>query len=208
MAYTIDVLRREHTNMAKLLSLLEAQIAKVEQAQTPDYQLIKSIADYFADFPSCCHHPKEDVIYAKLCERAPEAAQAMGDLEQEHESVTVRLDDLNRAIDNILLEVEVPRDTFCIVARRFIEDERKHMLMEERYFFPRRARCPRGRRLGRHRRTPLAAFRPPFRQYRRRQVPLLAAGTAGMGRAGSLTQHAGFRCFATRYHDNALINVT
>ena len=136
MAYTIDVLRREHTNMAKLLSLLEAQIAKVEQAQTPDYQLIKSIADYFADFPSCCHHPKEDVIFAKLCERAPDAAKAMGDLEQEHESVTVRLDDLNRAIDNILLEVEVPRDTFCVVARRFIEDERKHMLMEERYFFP------------------------------------------------------------------------
>ncbi len=136
MAYPIDVLRREHSNMGRLLSLLEHQIGKVEQAQNPDYGLIKSIADYFADFPANCHHPKEDVIYARLCERAPDAAKAMGDLEHEHESVTRRLDDLNRAIDNILLEVEVPRDTFCTVARRFIEDERKHMLMEERYFFP------------------------------------------------------------------------
>ncbi len=136
MAYAIDILRREHGNMAKLLSLLEHQISKVEQAQGPDYELIKSIADYFADFPANCHHPKEDAIYARLCERAPDAAKAMGDLEHEHESVGVRLDELNRAIDNVLLEVEVPRDRFCIVARRFIEDERKHMLMEERYFFP------------------------------------------------------------------------
>jgi hemerythrin-like domain-containing protein len=136
MAYAIEILRREHANMGKLLSLLEHQITKVEQAQNPDYELIKSIADYFADFPANCHHPKEDVVYRKLCERAPEAANAMGDLEEEHGSVATRLDDLNRAIDNILLEMEVSRDNFCAVARRFIDDERKHMLMEERYFFP------------------------------------------------------------------------
>ncbi len=136
MAYAIEILRREHANMGKLLSLLEHQIAKVEQAQNPDYELIKSIADYFADFPANCHHPKEDIIYFKLRERAPEAAKAMGDLEEEHGTVAVRLDELNRAIDNILLEVEVSRGSFCTVARRFIDDERKHMLMEERYFFP------------------------------------------------------------------------
>lgn len=111
--------------------------------QRPDYELIKSIADYFADFPANCHHPKEDVLYGKLCERNPEAARAMGDLEEEHDSVAVRLDAFNRAIDNVLLEVEVPHEAFCAAARQFIDDERKHMLMEERYtkgpwcyFFP------------------------------------------------------------------------
>lgn len=136
MAYTIDILRKEHANMSKLLSLLEHQIGKVEQSERPDYELIKSIADYFADFPSSCHHPKEDVIYAKLRDRDPGAADAMGDLDDEHGAVAVRLDDFARAIDNVLMEVEVSRATFCKVARSFIEDERRHMLMEERYFFP------------------------------------------------------------------------
>ena len=136
MAYAIEILQKEHANMGRLLALLEHQISKVELAENPDYGLIKSIADYFTDFPANCHHPKEDVIYDKLRERNPEAARAMGDLEEEHESVAVRLDDLNRAVDNVLLEVEVSRDNFCTVARRFIDDERKHMLMEERYFFP------------------------------------------------------------------------
>ena len=136
MSYAIEVLRKEHANMARLLALLEHQISRVERADGPDYELIKSIADYFADFPTSCHHPKEDIIYDKLREKNPDAAQAMGDLEDEHGAVADRLAELSQAIDNVLLEVEVSRERFCAVARRFIDDERRHMLMEERYFFP------------------------------------------------------------------------
>lgn len=136
MAYAIEILRKEHSNMQRLLALLEHQITLVEQAGQPDYELIKSIADYFNDFPGSCHHPKEDVIYDKLKERNPQAAEAMGDLEQEHDAVAVRLTDLSHAIDNVLLDIEVSRSQLVEVGRRFIEDERKHMLMEERYFFP------------------------------------------------------------------------
>ena len=136
MSYAIEILQKEHTNMARLLALLEHQIVRVERSDAPDYMLIKSVAEYFADFPGSCHHPKEDIIYLKLREKSPDAARAMGDLEDEHGAVAVRLADLMLAIDNILLEVEVPRDKFCTVARTFIEDERKHMMMEERYFFP------------------------------------------------------------------------
>lgn len=136
MSYAIEILRKEHVNMARLLALLEHQISRVERADRPDYELIKAIADYFADFPASCHHPKEDIIYDRLRQRNPGAAKAMGDLEDEHGAVAVRLDQLMLAIDNVLLEVEVSRERFCTVARGFIEDERKHMVMEERYFFP------------------------------------------------------------------------
>ncbi|MGI9413161.1 MAG: hemerythrin domain-containing protein [Hyphomicrobiales bacterium] len=136
MAYAIDILRREHANMQRLLGLLEHQITLVETAQQPDYELIKSISDYFDDFPRSCHHPKEDVIFDKLKERNPDAAEAMGDLEHEHGAVAIRLADLSHAIDNVLLDIEVSRDQLVMVARRFLEDERKHMMMEERYFFP------------------------------------------------------------------------
>jgi len=136
MAYAVDILRKEHSNMQRLLALLEHQIKLVEQAEQPDYELIKSIADYFGDFPDSCHHPKEDLIYDKLRERNPQAAQAMGDLEHEHGAVATRLTELSHAIDNVLLDIEVSRGQLVEVGRRFIEDERKHMMMEERYFFP------------------------------------------------------------------------
>ena len=87
MAYAIDILRREHANMAKLLSLLEQQIGKVEQSQSPDYELIKSIADYFADFPATCHHPKEDVLFSRWLGRDETADAVVEELSFEHRSI-------------------------------------------------------------------------------------------------------------------------
>jgi hemerythrin-like domain-containing protein len=136
MARAIDILRKEHLNMSRLLALLEHQLNLFERAGPADLELIRSIAEYFGTFPRTCHHPKENVIYRKMRDKHPDELREMTDLEAEHGHVDTRVHDFLDTVDSVLLEVEMPREHFLHKARRFVDDERKHMVMEERYFFP------------------------------------------------------------------------
>ncbi len=135
MTQAIDVIRSEHRNMTRLLNLLDHQIDLFENAIQPDYELIKEIIDYFLTFPDLYHHPKEDLIYRRIKRRVPEISGDLFDLEEEHERVSERLHDFTRAVVNVMLEMEVPRESFVAVARSFIDGERKHMAEEESHFF-------------------------------------------------------------------------
>ena len=54
----IETLREEHRNISRMLDALEHQIEVLAQVGTPDYEIIRGIADYFCDYPDRCHHPK------------------------------------------------------------------------------------------------------------------------------------------------------
>lgn len=136
MPQAITMIRKEHQNMTRLLDLLDRQVELFENAGRPDYELMKEIIDYFLTFPDLYHHPKEDLIFRKIKRRAPADAEKLFDLEQEHERVSDRLHAFTRAVVSVMLEAEMPRDSFVFVARDFIEGERKHMAEEEEHFLP------------------------------------------------------------------------
>lgn len=135
MTQAIAVIRKEHQNMTRLLDLLDRQIDLIENAVQPDYELIKEIVDYFLTFPDLYHHPKEDLIFRKIKRRAPDLAADLFDLEAEHEKVSDRLHTFTKTLVNVMLEAEVPRDSFVGIAREFIDGERQHMADEEKHFF-------------------------------------------------------------------------
>ncbi len=136
MPAAIDALRSEHRTMLHLLTMLERQVELFEETQHPDYDLIKEIIDYFLTYPDLCHHPKEDLILNRLRSRDQAAADRIGALDEEHEDLSDQLREFSHAVVNILLGLEVSRDTFVKLARDFITRERKHMANEERVFFP------------------------------------------------------------------------
>jgi len=69
-------------------------------------------------------------------ERAPEEAERIGDLRQEHEAITSRSREFAAGLKAVLEEAHVPRDAFVRWARAFIDLQWKHMQMEEEVFFP------------------------------------------------------------------------
>lgn len=111
-------------------------MAVFAQADRPDYDVLVGIADYFTGFPDRCHHPKEDLIFKTLQERDPVAAQPIGDLEAEHERIAAATRRFQEAVGNILLDAEISRGAVIKLAHAFIEDERRHMSLEEEKFFP------------------------------------------------------------------------
>jgi hemerythrin-like domain-containing protein len=73
MAETIGELLQEHRNMAKLLDLLEAELAVYREGGVADFDLIRDIMDYTTSWPERYHHPKENLIFAKLKDKGAEA---------------------------------------------------------------------------------------------------------------------------------------
>jgi len=136
MTRMIELLRQEHHDIEQLLDVLEHEIKVFDRRERPDYELIQGIIDYFQDYPDCCHHPKEDMIFARLKARDPVAAKRIGDVDAEHRQETERLDRVAAVVRNVLLDREILRETFGKVMRDFIDHQRRHMAMEERTLFP------------------------------------------------------------------------
>jgi len=136
MTKIIEILREEHRNIEDLLLVLEQELNVFDRNEQPDYEILQAVISYFQDYPDCCHHPKEDMIFEKLKARDPVAAGSVGDLEAEHQNEGKRLQRVAQMIRSILTHHEVLRPTFDDIMRDFIEHERKHMEMEERVLFP------------------------------------------------------------------------
>lgn len=136
MTNDIDKLQSEHTNFAKLLDLLETQIGLFHRGDQPDYNMVLDIFYYMTHYPDRFHHPKEDLVFARLAERDSSTRFAVEDLARQHrgiaESGSRFLDNLNAALAGGMLtraSVEIP-------GLEYVTFYRSHMEMEERELFP------------------------------------------------------------------------
>lgn len=132
----IERLSQEHRNIAKLLEILERELEIFDRGGRPDYEVIRAVISYFEVYPEVYHHPQEDLVFAKLRTRDPAAAAKVGDLAGEHQKGAERLRRVAHAVDNVLGDREVLRQNVDSIVRDFIEHERRHMMMEDREFFP------------------------------------------------------------------------
>jgi hemerythrin-like domain-containing protein len=132
----IERLSQEHRNVEALLSVLERELEIFDRSGRPDYEVIRAIISYFEVYTDVYHHPQEDLVLAKLEIRDPAAAKKVGSLALEHKKGSERLRRVAHAIDNVLADREILRETVDNIIRDFIEHERRHILMEDRDFFP------------------------------------------------------------------------
>lgn len=132
----IEILRQEHRNIEKLLLVLERELGVFARGDRPDYEVIHAVIAYFQVYPDVHHHPLEDLVFEKLKIRDPAAAARMGDLAADHQRGTERLRRVAQAVESVLADRELLRQTINDIICDFIDQERRHMAMEERAFFP------------------------------------------------------------------------
>jgi hemerythrin-like domain-containing protein len=132
----IEILRQEHRNIEKLLRAMEQELIVFERGEHPDYQVFNAIIEFFKKYPDSCHHPKEDIIYEKFKARDPDRAASIADLQAEHREGAVRLRRVAQAIDAVLNDQELLRESVDRIVRDFIDNERKHIVLEDEVVFP------------------------------------------------------------------------
>jgi hemerythrin-like domain-containing protein len=136
MPVLIDSLRRDHANMELLLQILEQEIAVFDRPDKPDFDIIEGVLDYFRSYPAQCHHPKEDLLFAKLRARDPEGAAGIIDIEAEHGQAARRLERFAQLVGDVLDDQPIARGVLDAAVREFVEHERRHMELEERELLP------------------------------------------------------------------------
>jgi hemerythrin-like domain-containing protein len=132
----IDALRQEHSNIEKLLLVLERELKVFARGERPDYEVIQAVIAYFQVYPDLYHHPPENLVFEKLKARDSTAAAKIGDLEAAHRTGSDRLRRVAQAIESVLADRDLLRQAVSDIICDFIEQERQHIAMEERDFFP------------------------------------------------------------------------
>ena len=136
MVEIIEILRQEHRNIEKLLRVMKQELSVFDRGERPDYEVFGAVIEFFKKYPDSCHHPKEDIIYEKFKARAPDRAAAIPNLEIEHREGAVRLRRVAQAIDAVLNDQELLRESVDQIVRDFIDNERKHIALEDEVVFP------------------------------------------------------------------------
>ena len=139
MAEPLAVWHAEHINFARLLDLLETQVAAFHRGERPNYELMGDIVYYLRTFADRVHHPREDVAFARLVEREPGLALVIKRLQQEHRVISTASEELFNRLNEATEDVMTPRVALEAAAATYVVYYRHHLATEEGEIMPRAA---------------------------------------------------------------------
>jgi hemerythrin-like domain-containing protein len=136
MADVLNDLHDDHKNIARVLALLEHELAELADIHTPDYELLEDIMRYVTGYPDTHHHPTEDIVFRHLQSRAPETASDVDALLAEHHRLVDGGTAFLKAIQSVEHEAMMPRTRLLSLGRAYADLLRQHMDTEEGRLFP------------------------------------------------------------------------
>lgn len=139
MSEQLAIWRAEHINYARLLDLLETQLAAFHGGERPNYDLMVDIVEYLRSFPDRFHHPREDVAFGLLVEREPGMLLLINRLLQEHRVIAIAGDELLSHLGEASVEAVFRREALEAAVATFLVYFRHHLSTEEREVMPRLA---------------------------------------------------------------------
>jgi hemerythrin-like domain-containing protein len=131
----MKALRAEHRHMASVMQLFGAQLAAIEAGELVDTHVVYEIMHYMVTWPDRFHHPREDLIYARVAELEPARADDVDTLQRDHDHTARRGRAVLRDIERWRLG-EVPGTVIIKSGRAYIDHIHEHMNLEEKLFFP------------------------------------------------------------------------
>lgn len=139
MANPIALWHAEHGSFSRLLDVLEEQVARFHEGETPDFDLMLEIVSYLREFGDRFHHPREDAAFASLVTRDPTLRLPINRLLQEHRVIAVAGEELVTRLNEVIGDALVLRATVEAAAALYLAYYRHHLATEERQILPRAA---------------------------------------------------------------------
>lgn len=136
MPDTLALWHTEHANFARLLNLLDDQLALFHDAGAPDYELMQEIMFYMTHYSDVLHHPKEDLVFARIREREASVAKVVDELAAQHRHLKSAGEHLIGHLDEVVNGTISSRAEIEANARDYIDTLRRHMRIEETQILP------------------------------------------------------------------------
>ena len=137
MTDLVAIWRAEHVNFARLLGLLEKQVAAFSAGEQPNYDLMSDIVYYLRQFADQVHHPQEEVAFARLLDRDPGMKPQIDRLLQEHRVLGSAGATLLKHLDEVVADAVAPRSIIETAAATYLTHYRQHLSAEEDEVIPR-----------------------------------------------------------------------
>ncbi len=121
----------EHEYFRRLLTLLHKQLDAFHGGENPNYELMLDIVSYLREYSDRVHHPREDVAFDRLAQRAPELALPLARLKQEHRVIARAGEVLVGHLEAILSDAVVPRAEVEMAVATYLVYYGNHIAKEE-----------------------------------------------------------------------------
>lgn len=131
----MKALRAEHRHMATVMQLFLDQLQALDEGQTVDAHVLYEIMEYMVSWPDRYHHPREDLIYSRVAELSPKAADEVDTLQRDHDKTAENG-------NKLLLDIQAWRDgtqpaaKLVKAGRAYVDHIYEHMNVEEKVVFP------------------------------------------------------------------------
>jgi hemerythrin-like domain-containing protein len=132
----MKALRAEHRHMGSVMQLFTDQLKAIEGGELVDTHVVYEIMEYMVTWPDRFHHPREDLIYARVAEADARAADDVDTLQRDHDHTAKRGREVLRDIERWRLG-EVSGEIVIKSGRNYVDHIHEHMNLEEKLVFPR-----------------------------------------------------------------------
>ncbi len=138
MHTALRILRDEHRSISAVLSALRELVRLAQQPGVrPEFAALRAMVYYIDAVPEKLHHPKEDQhLFARLLQRAPDAALLVRELQEEHAAGARLVRELERAV--LAYEQSWPEGgaAFRDAVEAYAQFHWRHMRKEEQALLP------------------------------------------------------------------------
>jgi hemerythrin-like domain-containing protein len=132
----LETLYSEHRFFLTLLDRLQRETDKLQPGKIPDYHLLFETIDYLTHYPDQFHHPREDLLFAKLLTVDKNFLPDLKRLEREHKTLRAYNDKLFAELKRIAAGRRVDRPELMRNLNRYIDGYRRHIAFESKTVFP------------------------------------------------------------------------
>ena len=139
MADLIALWHAEHARFARLLEILEEQLAQFEADGSPLFGLMLDIVSYLKEQSDRFHHPREDAAFECMVRHDASLRLPINRLLQEHRAIAVAGDELTTHLNEVIVENVVERTTVESAVALYLSYYRHHLATEESEILPRAA---------------------------------------------------------------------
>ena len=135
MTSVLQQLHTDHRNMARLLTILEQQLALLAEEKSPELSLMVDIMVYMTRYPDLYHHPKEDLLFERCAQHDASLGPLVDELSFEHRSIIRSGIHLLELLRSMAVDVMQRRDELLAAGQLYVERQRSHMRKEEQKLF-------------------------------------------------------------------------
>jgi len=132
----LDLWAKDHENVRRLLSLLEAELEEVQSGRDVELRLMRDVVFYLTDYVDRVHHPMEDAAFERVAARRGDVGEVLAKLAEAHRVILANGLALLGAIERALADAPVLRRAIEERGQSYCVELRSHMALEEGELFP------------------------------------------------------------------------